>query len=392
MTSGNGATNIYTVTVRIAPRTGGNSNSPSTPSTTKAGTETRVDKTNNDATVTTVPDGVMTNGDTTNIDTTVPSITLDNTLTSTKGDTVDITKKTNVTINVPTGDIKQQLNAKKNVELTITVPSEVTKDTNANLAVTINANKDILGAAKANASDVTIKIKDADTQQMAYSWTFRGADLAKSTTPMTDVNIAMSVHLTTEVSKINVITPANKGLVLSFDHSGVLPSVASVKISALDKGFKPGQTLYFYYYNPTSKQIEPLSTGAYAVDADGYVTVQIYHCSDYVLLPNVARSLTLDTKSYIMPLKGKYEIGISMVNAKDTTVKVYSSTPGMVTVTKLKNGNYQVTGLKAGLTYIMFDVYDEKGKLIAKSHASVRLIVKSGVKPSGDSWRQTAIF
>ena len=392
VTSGNGATNIYTVTVSIAPRTGGNSNSPSTPSTTKAGTETRVDKTNNDATVTTVPDGVMTNGDTTNIDTTVPSITLDNTLTSTKGDTVDITKKTNVTINVPTGDIKQQLNAKKNVELTITVPSEVTKDTNANLAVTINANKDILGAAKANASDVTIKIKDADTQQMAYSWTFRGADLAKSTTPMTDVNIAMSVHLTTEVSKINVITPANKGLVLSFDHSGVLPSVASVKISALDKGFKPGQTLYFYYYNPTSKQIEPLSTGAYAVDADGYVTVQIYHCSDYVLLPNVARSLTLDTKSYIMPLKGKYEIGISMVNAKDTTVKVYSSTPGMVTVTKLKNGNYQVTGLKAGLTYIMFDVYDEKGKLIAKSHASVRLIVKSGVKPSGDSWRQTAIF
>jgi len=392
VTSGNGATNIYTVTVSIAPRTGGSSNSSSTPSTTKAGTETKVDKTNNDATVTTVPDSVMTNGDTTNIDTTVPSITLDNTLTSTKGDTVDTTKKTNVTINVPTGDIKRQLNAKKNVELTITVPSEVAKDTNANLAVTINANKDILEAAKANASDVTIKIKDADTQQMAYSWTFRGADLAKSTTPMTDVNIAMSVHLTTEVPKVNVITPANKGLVLSFDHSGVLPSVASVKISALDKGFKPGQTLYFYYYNPTSKQIEPLSTGAYTVDADGYVTVQIYHCSDYVLLPNVARSLTLDTKSYIMPLKGKYEIGISMVNAKDTTVKVYSSTPGMVTVTKLKNGNYQVTGLKAGLTYIMFDVYDEKGKLIAKSHASVRLIVKSGVKPSGDSWRQTAIF
>jgi len=388
VTSENGATKIYNVTVSIAPRTGGNSTLP----TTKVVTETKVDKTNNDATVTTVPDSITTNGGTTNIDTSVPSITLDNTLTSTNGDTVDTAKKTNVTINVPTEDIKQQLNAKKNVELTVTVPSEVAKGTNANLAVTINANKDILEAAKANASDVTIKIKDADTQQMAYSWTFKGADLAKSTTPMTDVNISMSVHLTTEVPKVNAITPANKGLVLSFDHSGVLPSVASVKIFALDKGFKPGQTLYFYYYNPTTKQIESLSTEAYTVDADGYVTVQIYHCSDYVLLPNAVRSLTLDTKSYIMPLKGKYEIGIRMINAKDTTVKVYSSTPGMVIVTKLKNGNYKITGLKKGLTYIMFDVYDDKGKLIAKSHASVRLIVKSGVKPSGDSWRQTAIF
>ena len=385
-----------TVTITATAYAGGNrtknSSSSSSPSTTKVVTETKVDKANNDATVTTVPDSVVTNGDTTNIDTTVSNVTMDNTLTSTKGDTVDTAKKTNVTIIVPTEDIKQQLNAKKNVELTVTVPSEVAKDTNANLAVTINANKDILEAAKANASDVTIKIKDADTQQMAYSWTFRGADLAKSTIAVTDVNISMSVHLTTEVPKVNAITPANKGLVLSFDHSGVLPSVASVKISALDKGFKPGETLYFYYYNPTSKQIEPLSTGAYTVDADGNVTVQISHCSDYVLLPKAVRSLTLDTKIYTMAPNQSYEIGVKLTNAKNTAVKVYSSSKGAASIAKLKNGNYKVTALKTGLTYIMFDVYDEKGKLIAKSHASVRLIVKAGVKPSGDSHRQTAIF
>jgi hypothetical protein len=235
-------------------------------------------------------------------------------------------------------------------------------------------------------------VKNADTQQLAYSWTFKGEDLAKSTVPVTDINISMSVHLTTEVSKVNAVTPSSKGLVLSFDHSGLLPSVASVKISALEKGFKPGQTLYFYYYNPATKQIEPLGKNAYVVDADGNVTVQISHCSDYVLLPNAARSLTLDTRTYTVAMKDSYEIGVKLTGGKGSAVKVYSSTKGIASVTKLKNGNYRVTGLKAGLTYIMFDVYDEKGKLISKAHASVRMTVKKGVNSSGDSHRQTATF
>jgi hypothetical protein len=270
------------------------------------------------------------------------------------------------------------------------VPSDIAKDTNANVAVTINANKEVLQAAKDNLSDVTIKIKDADTQQFAYSWTFKGEDLAKSTTPMTDVNIAMSVHLTTEVPKVDVITPKNKGLVLSFDHSGVLPSVASVKFSALEKGFKPGETLYFYYYNPTTKQIESMGNDAYTVDADGNVTVQIYHCSDYVLLPNAARSITLDTRIYTMPSKKSYEIGVKLTNASDTTIKAYSSTKGVANVTVLKNGDVKVTGAKSGLTYIMIDVYDKKNKFL--THASVRVTVQNGVKPNGNSARQYGIF
>lgn len=44
-----------------------------------------------------------------------------------------------------------------------------------------------------------------------------------------------------------------------------------------------------------------------------------------------------------------------------------------------------VSGLKSGLTYIMFDVYDKNNKLLPKAHASVRLTVKNGVKPNGES-------
>ncbi len=383
-----------TVTVKGKPGSAHNNHAKDTsssPSATNGKTGIQVDKTNNTATVTTKPDSVITNGTTTHMETNVPSVLVDNTATATAGEAVDTTKKSAVVINLPTDDIKQQLAAKQAVELTVTVPSDVARNTNENLAVTINSSKEILEAAKENLSDVTIRIKDVDTQQLKYSWTFKGADLAKSTTPMTDVNIAMCVRLTTEVPKVHALTPTNTGLVLSFDHSGVLPSVASVKFSALEKGFQAGQTLYFYYYNPTTRQIDPLGS-RHTVDADGNIAVQILHCSDYVLLPNAVRSLTLDTKIYTMPVNHRYEIGVKLTNTKGTSVKVYSSTKGAASIIKLKNGNYQVTGLKVGLTYIMFDVYDEKNKLIKKAHASVRLITKNGVKPTGDSWRQTAIF
>lgn len=381
------------ITVKVAEKPSNkSSNTASAAETKKEQTETKVDTLTNAAVVTTKADSVTTNGDTTSIETVVPSVTVDNTNTSTNGSTVDTAKKTAIAINVPTQAIKEQLTAKKDVELTVTVPSDVARDANANVAVNINANKEILQAAKENLSDVTIKIKDAGTQQLAYSWTFKGEDLAKSTVPVTDVNIAMSVHLTTEIPKVNATTPNKTGMVLSFDHSGALPSVASVTISAVEKGFKPGQSLYFYYYNPVTQQIEPLSGEAYTVDVQGNVTVQISHCSDYVLLPDAVRSLTLDTLHYTMPVRASYEIGLKLNGVSGSSVKAYSSTSGIAKVTKLKNGNYMVTAMKPGLTYIMFDVYDNKNKKIIKSHASVRLTVKKGTVPNGSATRQTAVF
>lgn len=387
---------LPTITVKVAEKSsnkpGNSTKNKSTVEAKKEQTETKVDTSTNTSIVTTKPDDVTTNGDTASITATVPTITIDNTNTPTNGSVLDTAQKATVTINVPTEAIKQQLTAKKDVELTMMVLSTVARDTNPNVALSIIAGKDIFETAKQTLSDVTIKIKDADTQQLAYSWTFKGEDLAKSNVPVTDVNIAMSVRKTEEIPKIHEVTQGKSGVVLSFNHSGTLPAVASVTISVLEKGYQPGQTLYFYYYNPTTGQIEPVGTDAYTVDAQGNVTVQITHCSDYVLLPKPARSLTLDTTSYEMPLGGSYEIGIKLVDAQDTTLKVYSSTKGVADVIKLKNGNYKVIGKKPGLTYIMFDVYDKKGNRIVQSHASVRLTVKKGTIPNGDSHRQTAIF
>ena len=40
--------------------------------------------------------------------------------------------------------------------------------------------------------------------------------------------------------------------------------------------------------------------------------------------------------------------------------------------------------------YIMFDVYDNKNRLL--THASVRIDVKTGIRPRGDSTRQIGVF
>lgn len=369
----------------------GNSSGSSSGGTTTAkpaapSTQTQVNPAGNTATVTTVADSVTTAGDTAQITATATNITTDTTGTSAA---LDIGKAAKVEIELPKDAIEQQLAAKKDVDLTVTVPHNVTQGTNADLSLDINASAGILAAAKASGTDLTIHIKDADTQQVAYTWTFRGSDLATSTTPVVDVNVSMAVRLTTEVPQVNRVTPDRLGLVLMFDHSGVLPSTASVTFSVKDQGFKPGQKLYFYFYNKVTGQIEPQDQ-EYTVDADGNVTVKISHCSNYVLLPNLARTITLDTRSYTMAPGKSYTTGVKLAGVSGVKIKAYSSTRGVADVTVLKNGNVKATGVKPGLTYIMIDVYDGKNKLL--THASVRLTVKNIVKPNGNSTRQYGIF
>ena len=48
---------------------------------------------------------------------------------------------------------------------------------------------------------------------------------------------------------------------------------------------KSGQDVFFYYYNETKGAFEKI--GNYKVDADGYVMVDMEHCSDYILTDKV---------------------------------------------------------------------------------------------------------
>lgn len=110
----------------------------------------------------------------------------------------------------------------------------------------------------------------------------------------------------------------------------------------------------------------------------------------YFAAAGVGDSIALDTTSYTMPVNGSYEIGLRITGTRGAFQKVYPTSSGVVKVTGLPNGNYLVTGVKTGTVWIMFDIYDSKNRLI--SHASVRVDVKTGIRPRGDSARQVGVF
>jgi hypothetical protein len=122
---------------------------------------------------------------------------------------------------------------------------------------------------------------------------------------------------------------------------------------------------------------------------DGFLTFETDHFS-YYAVAGTGDSIALDTKSYQMPINGKYQIGVKLTGSKASSVKVYSTSDKTAAVTKLKNGNVQVTGKSVGTAYIMFDVYDNRNKLL--THASVRLTVQKGAKLNGNSARQYGLF
>ena len=109
-----------------------------------------------------------------------------------------------------------------------------------------------------------------------------------------------------------------------------------------------------------------------------------------VTVTGTNNALTLDTLNYTLPPQNSYEIGSNLTGIEAQKLTVYSSSSNVATVTKLKNGNYRVTGVKPGVTYIMYDVYGKSGKKIA--HASVKIIVQLGVQAHGISRRQTVLF
>lgn len=225
-----------------------------------------------------------------------------------------------VKITVPTASIVEQLqnNAVSTVDLTVQVPSTVANNTNANATVSINVEPSVLQAAKDAQKDVTLNVTDTQTGAVAYSWTFSGANLNKSTAPVTNVNLAISVQSVQSDAAASAATANNAadkkaaGLLLKFGSNGLLPAPATVRVCVGNQsGITPNSKIYLYYFNSTTNALEQLPQSEYTVDANGYVTVTISHCSDYVLLPKAA------TNPY--PVKSDTTFATGVKNGKTYT-------------------------------------------------------------------------
>ncbi len=91
-------------------------------------------------------------------------------------------------------------------------------------------------------------------------------------------------------------------------------------------------------------------------------------------------AVTMDTRTYTMAPGNIYDIGVKLVGSAHAKIRrMTSSRDGIASVRQLPNGNYRVTGLRPGTTYITYTIYNpESGKEI--THASIKFDVAAGVK------------
>nr|WP_274380784.1 CehA/McbA family metallohydrolase [Anaerosporobacter faecicola] len=277
-----------------------------------------------------------------------------------------------VTIELPSTDIHKQIDKKdiNKVQIVVTIPASIQEQEKI-IINEMNITKPVISNAKTSKKDIEVMITDEKGTEQ-YSWLFSGENLKKSNKKVTDVNTAINITTVDQVEKIDDLLAESMtkeeretGLVLDFQHSGILPTQASVRIYVGDT-MKPGEKVYLYYYNEKATtgtkrknqaRLEATSKVAYKVDKDGYTTVTIKHCSSYVLLPAKANTKVVATlfeqikavSKKTIKVKKTADLALTLpVDAEDAKVVYVSSNKSVATVNKAG----KVTAKKAGKTTI----------------------------------------
>lgn len=128
----------------------------------------------------------------------------------------------------------------------------------------------------------TLTIIAEEKGQFLYSWKFTGTGITNIDT-FIDFGIAKSKE---NKDAGSLMAKGAENLYLEFAHEGELPGLVEIELYAGDS-FKDGQNLYLYYYNTKKNAVEPIQKSIKVVD--GYVTIQIEHCSTYILTTKLVR-------------------------------------------------------------------------------------------------------
>jgi hypothetical protein len=273
------------------------------------------------------------------------------------------------------------------LNITVTLPNTILgSDNPEDFGIILDA--ELLDTAKKLGKDISVTITDEKGNER-YSWTFTGQNLKNSTKEVTDIDLALTVkelENTDEFKELQDMV-ANKldnthSLMIDFGHDGTLPAQARIRIYVGEReGILPGSRIYLYHYNPETGKLEtlPFSTG-YIVDDDGYITIDILHCSDYAMLMEEADSsmitslknqITLSVGSEIISIgKGKNSTTNVIINLPETLellqtleAKTSQSAIGAVTAT------YQSSNEKVATV-------DSNGKITAKGSGLTTIVVK----------------
>ena len=189
----------------------------------------------------------------------------------------------------------------------------------------------LLNVIKDTETDIKFSVKDEDGRER-YSWSFSGSEMAAMDKEISGLDISISIQKAADNKDLSELleleTPSEEknqnSLVISFGHEGDLPAQASVRMYVGDMGYKEGDKLYLYYYNPETGKLDTLPySSEYVVDSEGYITVNIIHCSEYVLVPNKASAGAITSlRNQISVTPNKVTLTLGSKNNSKATIEV----------------------------------------------------------------------
>ncbi len=110
----------------------------------------------------------------------------------------------------------------------------------------------------------------------AYSCTIDGAALSALPEGLTGIDLGLTMD---KDGALSTAAGGADAYQLHFKHSGALPGRFTYRFKAEQN--LPGDVVYLYYYYNESGVVE--GKQQCIVDGEGYVTVEIYHCSSYFI-------------------------------------------------------------------------------------------------------------
>lgn len=312
-------------------------------------------------------------------------------------------KPAEVIIPVASEKLAQQIGTEKAASVNIDVTVDHTILISDKLKVGINLAANILKAAANTGKDIQVSVKD-ETGKELYSWSFSGTELAGSKNGIIPVDLAVNVTKIAENRALSNILKQNKenltgGLILNFGHKGVLPAQARIKIFVGDrlqkdtKGNYKTEKLYLYHFNEKTGKLESLPYNTYQTDKNGYIDIDLLHCSDYAALPEKADSgivtklidqVTVKVNKINLSLKEKktskltIDLPETLQIVPSLSSKTNSSAIGAVTVTYTSSDksivkvdkNGKITAAGTGTAYIFGHI-----KLFNKTEKTIKFSI-----------------
>jgi hypothetical protein len=270
-----------------------------------------------------------------------------------------------VKVQLPSGEVSKivEVKATQKAEILVAIPSSLLSNEKVALDGIIIP-RNVVATAKLEKKDVALSVTDENGKEL-YSWSFDGSSLKDSKKKVTAINGALDIELLKDVETIDGVVSkympkeqSEEGLVLNFKHSGVLPDTASIRAYVGDKaGMEPGTEVFVYYFNDKAARLDEGSKVKQTIDKEGYLTIDIKHCSDYVVLPVKPDAKIVATlfEQFTVASKKSVNAGKTLnlavtlpIEAENATVTYSSSKKSVATISK----SGKVIAKKAGTTTI----------------------------------------